>query len=133
MAQIIKHWRVIIDPPQYDDDDDNGYAWSGPAANYDEAVANACAACSIDNTDDDDDDDDEACEPGGYWYIDPEDVQVIDCELDQAHHARQLLAAIKAYDERKLNGPEIAPTGDDYNALHALVMAWLGDDADRAS
>lgn len=63
-------WRVIIDPPLYDDACDVGYAWGGLAANYDDAVRIACRECEILN------------EWEGDNLLDPDDINVIDAEPD---------------------------------------------------
>lgn len=45
----VKPWFLIIDPPQYDDSEDAGYAWGGEAPDEDTALRFACVQCEIDN------------------------------------------------------------------------------------
>ncbi|MFY8164594.1 MAG: hypothetical protein ACOVKC_10200 [Brevundimonas sp.] len=129
MSEIIKHWYVIIDPDQYDDEDDVGHAWSGPAKNRADAIAQACVDCAIQNTEfDSPNDADEARSgPDGYWFIDPETVSVIDAHPDQRRHARELLKASREL-RASMSGPDLRqPTGADYLTLANLVEGWLSE------
>lgn len=46
---MMKHWTTTIYPDFYDDADDHGYMWAGPARNAEHAVERACRACERDN------------------------------------------------------------------------------------
>ena len=46
-------WSVLINPDWYDDPADTGFAWSGEASGYEDAVNQALAACWSDNDRDD--------------------------------------------------------------------------------
>ena len=117
MTPIKKHWYVLINPEQYSDDNDCGYGWTGEADNEMDAIRLACRSC-------------EEVNDWEVGEVDELEVNVAESGPDTDHHARQLLAAVKAHDA-DLNTREVAPTGDDYNILHALVIAWLGNEADR--